>query len=273
VIRIAMRPLAAALMVVALGACAGGGASPAERAVSETGERLADISSGELTIRILTGGLENDDADTGFELRGPFDVDDDPPTARFTYTQFVAGTEQTSIFTTTGGASFVEVDGVAYELDDDRAGQLEIAGPLEGLNLSAWLIDPTITGSDGGIERIEAQLDTPIVIRDLVTLSAGDGAPGELAELAEEDADAIRRAARTARATLETGSEDRLLHRLSGVMEFSRDPDTGVRIPGGRFEFAIEISDHDGAVTITPPANPRPISELPEPQPASSPND
>jgi hypothetical protein len=256
-------PVGVALLLTGCAVLAGG--SEAERAVSETGERLADITSGTVEIRVLTGGLDDAGADVGFELEGPFDVVADPPVARFTYTQFVADTEQTSVLTTVDGASFIEVDDVAYRLDEDGSRGVRIDGPLEGLDLSAWVLEPTLSEHGGGVDRIEGRLDAPVAIRDLMTLSAGDTATGPHTAFAEADADQIRSAVRSSTVVLETGSENRLLHRIHGVVEFARDPDTGVRIPGGRFEFTIAISDHNEPIDVSAPADPRPIGEMPEP--------
>jgi len=258
----ATRRAAACSLALALAATACGG-SEADRAVRDTGERLADVRSGELVLRVVTGALEDEGADTGFELAGPFDLAADPPAARFTYTQFVADAQQVSTLTTAGGEAFVEVDGVAYQLDDAAAARLRPAGPLEGLDLSAWLVEPTIVAQEGGVDRIEARLDTPIVLRDLMTLGAELDARPEPPGMDATDADRLRRAARSAVATLETGSHDRLLHRLHGRIEFASGTHPDLQLPGGRFEFTVMLAGHNQPVTVEAPADARPVEDLP----------
>lgn len=247
-------------LVLATSACAGG--TPAEQAVAETGERLQEIQSGDMTLRMVVGPLEEGADDVGFEMTGVFQTGGDAPAAQLTYTQFVAGTEQTSTFTSVDGSAFVEVDGTSYELQDDAAGAIADIEAFNGLDLAAWMTEPQLVEGPDGIDRIESPLDPAVVLRDLLAMGARIGGDTGLPEIVPGEADQIRRAARDATGVLETGTDDRLLRQLSGRMDLV--PDERFGLPGGRLEFLLAVDRPNEPVQVDAPADPRPISELPD---------
>lgn len=252
-----MRPTLLAMLLTVV-ACSSG--SPGEQAVAETGVRLGELRSGELTLRMVVGPLEGDGGQVGFELSGPFQTGEEGSAAELTYTQFVDGTEQTTTFLAVDGAAYVEVDGTAYVLEDAQAGEIADIGALTGLDLSAWMMDPELVSSDDGVDRVEARLDAAAVLRDVVTMGARIAGADALGELGAADAEQIRAAARDASAVLETSTEDRVLRRLSGRLDLRPAADLG--LPGGRMEIELAVDRPNEPVRIQAPSDARPIAEL-----------
>jgi hypothetical protein len=243
---------------VVLVACGG---PSAEEVVERASTSLADVRSGELVLRVRTGALEGEAGDVGFEVTGPFAAGAGEPRAQLTYRQHVADTEQVTVVTAIGDRAYVEVEGRAYALDDPPPPLA--AGALETVDLGTWLLDPEVVEEDGDTRRIEARLDAPLVLRGLVALAAGAEAGEVLGELADADAETIRRAARTATATLEVVGAEGYLRRLHGRIELVTDVAEAVGAGGARIEFELGLDAHNEPVAISAPASPLPQADLP----------
>jgi hypothetical protein len=248
-------------LVLAAFVLSGCGGSDAEAIIERAAESLAEVRSGEVAVRVTTGPLEGEGADVGFEVTGPFSTADADPRAQLTYRQVVADTEQVTVVTAIGDAAYIEVDGQAYELDDPPPALT--AGPLADVDLAAWLVDPVVAEDADGGHTVEADLDAAVVLRDLLALASGAGAGDALGELAAADADAIRRAARSASAVLETAGDEGYLRRLHGRIDFATDVADAIGAAGARIEFELGLTRHGEPVTITAPPSARPQSDLP----------
>ena len=123
--------LLATLVVAAffLSACGGDG-DDAEDVLAETDERLEEIESGSLSMRLVVTPKCEDAETVGFELRGPFSLEGagQLPVARIAYTQTRGSERGTVTIVSTGRKAYVEVDGQAYELPSEQAEQLRQAG-------------------------------------------------------------------------------------------------------------------------------------------------
>lgn len=248
--------------VVLLSGCA----SDAEQAVGETGERLAELRSGELALRMSVRSLHDEASTVGFELTGPFALRERGlPHARLTYTQFVADTEQTSTLIATGEEAFIEVGGQAYRLPDEQAADLAVGDGdgFQSLALQQWLVDPEIVERDGDVEVIHADVEPATALRDLLALGHGLGADdAALPPLNDDEAERLRRAVRVASAELVTGAEDRLLRRLVLHLELATDADLPEPYRGGVIDVDLRVDGPNSPVEVQPPADPLPAEEL-----------
>ena len=204
-----MKRLAAlSLASLSLAACSGEGKEAAD-VVAETADNLAQIKSGEVSIRLAVTPKSNEAQAFGFELRGPFSLDGpgELPVARIAYTQIRGSERGTVTVVSTGRNAYVEVDGQAYELPPEQAAQLRLAGRVldegEGLGelgVDDWIEEPEL--SDGGsvgdteTDRIDAKLDVAKAAQDLVELSRGLG-QGALGDLSAVEEQLLERATRS----------------------------------------------------------------------------
>lgn len=129
----------------------------------------------------------------------------------------------------TGMHGFIEVDGTAYRLGLEHEEQLrstggDVTGGLTSLDISNWVVDPQ-GERDGDIDRVTGELDVVAVVNGLSELARSFGRP--LPSLDADD-ERLRDAAKDTRFELESGHDD------------PNEP-----------------------VDVSPPANPRPSSELP----------
>jgi hypothetical protein len=261
--------LAAAL---ALSACGGGGTS-AQDALSETGAKLGEIKSGDLTLELLftaKGGERQ-----GFRLEGPVALGNGSlPVADVEYTQIAGGQEAQTHFLSTGEKAFVEIDGTVYELPSALLRDLESAtaelrseGGLEQIELGNWMQDPQLSegGRVGGddTDRVRARLNVVAVVNGLLQIasefSGAQGAP----KVEGDAAESVRNAARSARLELWTGKDDRLLRRLRIAIEFGVDePAEFQSLVGAGIRFELAVLHPNKEVEVSEPEDARPSSEL-----------
>jgi hypothetical protein len=275
-----MRELAALCAAVLMLSACGGGSDDATDVLAETADNLEKIESGDLTMRLLVTPTGGDAETVGFELRGPFALGGpgDLPVARIAYTQIRGSERGTVTVVSTGRKAYVEVDGQAYELPPGPAARLRRAGEdlqqgkgLGELGLDNWIEEPELSeGREiGGAEtdRVEARLDVAAAAQDLVELGRGLG-QGSLDRLSSTDEQTIEQATRSATLELLTGEEDRLLRRLTIVVDLGFDVPTDLRdalgsLVGARIEFALGVDDPNRSVQVDEPENVLPYSELP----------
>lgn len=261
--------LAAAAAVTLLPAC--GGSEDGRAALAGTADRLAEIRSGRMALKLTIEPRDDPDAGrVGFELAGPFSLPRDGalPTARLEYTQIAGPRTGGATFVSTGEAAFVEVDGTAYALPPAQAVGGGVDDGLGTLRVDRWLKEPSAEEAGPGTERIVADLDVAAALTDLFDTARRAGAGDALPEITAEEAERIGGSVREARVEVVTGNDDRLMRKLDAHVEFGLDVPESLRdslgdVVGATVRFTLELDDHNEPVTVEAPGGARPFAELP----------
>jgi outer membrane lipoprotein-sorting protein len=149
-----MRRIAALVLAVCFLSGCGGGDEDAEDVLAQTADKLEEIESGMLGMRLVVTPKGEDGETVGFELRGPFALQGpgELPVARIAYTQIRGSERGTVTVVSTGRKAYVEVNDQAYELPPEQAEQLRQAGKelkegkgLGELGLDDWIKDPELS--------------------------------------------------------------------------------------------------------------------------------
>lgn len=272
-----MKRCAAALVfVVALAGCSDG---PAD-VLSEATGRLDEIDSGVLHVRLVaTGTGEIEGEQFGFELEGPFQMpaEGELPLADLTYTQIAGEESDTSAFVADGQAAYVEIEGVFYELPEDRVASLrggpeseDVSAQLEELEVHDWIVDPEIAdGPDvagDATRQIRGELDVVEAINDLFSIAQqlGAGSLAGVPRIEGEDAEQLENAVADSSAEVLVGEEDGLLRRLAMDIEFEADATEEVKealgsLGGVGFSFEMEIASPNEDVSVEAPPDAQPL--------------
>lgn len=261
----------AALLIGGCGLLLGGCGlldSPAERALSRTGEALAEVRSGTLDLTLTIGGQDEPGSDTGFALRGPFALDGGPlPVLDMEYTRIVGSRDATVTLRSTGDQAFVEVDGTTYELGEQEVATLRREGGepvLAGLDLGAWVVDPQLAEEEGGT-TVSGAVDLVALLGDLFGLAGGLGGEGLAAP---SGAEAERLAGAVTASSIEVvAREDGQLERLDAVVDLGSTQALGEAgfpdLRGARLTLSMALSGAGEPVEVDAPADARPFTELP----------
>jgi hypothetical protein len=253
-----IRRLAAFAVLAVIAGCGGG--PSADEVLRDTADRMDEIRSAELDMRLL---LEPDEGGgrVGFALSGPVDLGkrDGLPTARLEYIQIAGPREGRGTFISTGGKAFVELAGKAYRVPegalDAQAGTVR-----EGVRLPVgrWVRDPEV-GEEGDAYRVTADLDAVAALRDIF---AAAGAAGlDVPDLRGAAAGELREAVESATIELWSGREDRLLRRLKLDVAFRVQTPAALRddlgeLAGGRLAFDVDLTKHNEPVRVSAPEHP-----------------
>jgi hypothetical protein len=237
------RGAAFAVVVAVFAAGCGGGGASAGDVLGQTADRLGEIGSGELRMRLLVTPAERPTG-VGLELDGPFSLGggEPLPVTRMRYTRILGGQRTSAVLTSTGREAFLTSDGTTTRLDEETARTLAgAAGGDEprslsdlGLTVDAWFQDAELADGpevDGeATDRISGRLRTGRAVRDVLAALERAGAPvpapGERLE------QRIDQAVRSSTAEVITGEEDRLLRRLSIDVELGPGRELDAAIPG-----------------------------------------
>jgi hypothetical protein len=254
--------------VVALVGCGGS----AEDAVEETATKLGELRSGDLHLTVLASprGVPLTRG-TGFVLDGPFALGRPGrlPALDVRYTK-IAGPRRGSVrLVSTGRRAFLEQPEGAYALGPAEQRRLRAAaGPpggatgLERLHVEDWVVDPELSSGAnlGGAEtdRVTSAIDVVAAANALV---AATGGPAEA--IRGVDAERLRRAVRSSRLVLVTGSDDRLLRRLTVDLDLAADLPPVMRtqlgeLGGARFRMDLSIDEPNRPVRVRAPEGARP---------------
>lgn len=270
------RLLALLALATALAGCSlGGGGGDAEDVLGETARNLGEIRSGTLDLRLIVAPRDGDEF--GFELHGPFALASEEgalPVLDVDYTQIVDGRRGTVSLVSTGDQAFAVVDGQAYELGEAQTTELRAAsgalGEFDELPIDDWVVDPEVEdgGEAGGAETdlVTGELDVVAAANGLIELARGFGRP--LPRIEGPNADVLRDSARETSFSVRTGADDRLLRQLLLEAELGLDLPVALRaalgdLAGASITFELGIEDPNEDVSVEPPPNPRPSSELP----------
>jgi hypothetical protein len=262
-----MRSAAAVLVSLALVVAGCGTAGAARRELRQTAQRLGQIRSGDLTLRLVVTGTKGKKSRIGFQLRGPFELRPNAlPLANIEYTQYAGVRQATATFVSTGTQTYALVSGKRVPIPASDTSQIASAasglgvGGGSGLRIDSWLKDPSV--SDGGTvggaatDHITADLDVVNAANSLLGLlrSLGHAAP----TITGDNADQLRKAVKSSSIDVWTGKRDKLLRRLELKAELGFDvPDELKRalgdVVGANIEFELAVSNPNQPVHIRAP--------------------
>jgi len=266
------RFIAAVSCALLLGACGGDETAPAGP-LEETAQRLGEIRSGDLDLRMTTSTGDEGASEAGFELTGSFELPAEGglPVADVDYTQ-IGGDAETSIgYIATGEQIYVEVEGQAYELAPEQVerfrGPPESDGAgLSSLELETWVKNPQVSEGAAGVEVITGELDVVTALNDLFALAEELGA-GDVPQIEGEDVARLQEAVESATIEVQTGAEDRLLRSivmdvdLVSPLAETLDPSLAGTLGVG-FSFELAISNANGDIEVEAPPDALPITDL-----------
>ena len=272
-----MRRAASLLVVVALLAGCGGNGR-ANQVLSDATGNLGKLRSGDLTLRLVVSPREGTKGRIGFELRGPFALRPGMlPVAKVAYTQIAGAHEATATFISTGTKAFAVVNGKAYELPAASTNAVRQAAGGPGgsstfgqLRIDNWVKHPVVgnSGEVGGAPttRVSGDLDLVAAANGLLDLvrQLGRAAP----TIEGDQAKQLENAVRSSSFELWSGRDDHLLRRLLLKADLGLDVPQSLRrvlgdVIGAKIDFELAILNPNKPVSVAPPTNPLPSSQLP----------
>jgi hypothetical protein len=268
----------APLLVLAVLAAGCGGNGHASQVMSDAAGNLGKLRSGNLTLRLVVSPREGTKGRIGFELRGPFALRSGGlPIAKVVYTQIAGSHQGTATFISTGTKAYAEVNGKAYELPASSTNALRQAAGGSGssntlaeLRIDNWVKDPVVTdgGEVGGTatNRVSGDLDVVAAANGLLDLlrQLGRDAP----TIAGDQAKQLESAVKSSSFELWAGRDDHLLRRLLLKADLGLDVPASLRrilgsVVGAKVDFELAVSNPNKPVSVAPPTNPLPSSQLP----------
>jgi hypothetical protein len=266
------------VLVLAVLAAGCGGNGRANQVMSDAAGNLGKLRSGDLTLRLVVSPREGTKGRIGFELRGPFALRPSAlPVAKIVYTQIAGAHEGTATFISTGTKAYAEVKGKAYELPASSTNALREAAGSSGssntfaeLRIDNWVKDPVVTdgGEVGGTttNRVSGDLDVVAAANGLLDLlrQLGRDAP----TIAGDQAKQLENAVKSSSFELWAGRDDHLLRRLLLKADLGLDVPPSLRrvlgsVVGAKVDFELAVSNPNKPVSVAPPTNPLPSSQLP----------
>jgi hypothetical protein len=263
----------AALLIVVATVAAGCGGGHAHAVLSDTADKLGQLHSGDLTLRLVVSPRTGTKGRVGFELRGPFALRPGAlPIAKVAYTQIAGARQATATFISTGTKAYAEVNGKAYELPASATESVRraAAGPagtggFGGLDIASWVQHPSVT-SAGNDDHVSADLDVVAAANGLLGLLRGLGR--DAPTIQGNEAKRLRDAVDSSSFDVWTGAQDHLLRRLLLKADLGLNVPASLRrvlgdVVGAKVEFELAVAHPNQAVSVPPPANPLPSSQLP----------
>jgi hypothetical protein len=266
-----MRRAALLLLPLALVPAACGGSGGAARSeLRQTAQRLGEIRSGDLTLKLLVSPTSGTKGRIGFDLHGPFELRSNAlPVADLQYTQYAGSKQATATFVSTGAQAYALVDGKRVALPATATAELRSAagglgvggGSGGGLRIDSWLQNPSV--SDGGTvggaptDHISAKLDVVNAANGLLAFvrALGHAAP----TISGNSADQLRKAVKSSSIDVWTGKKDHLLRRLDLKARLGFDVPKELQralgsIVGANFEFELAVSSPNRPIHIAAPS-------------------
>ena len=290
--RLALLPVLALCLALGLAACGGGSDSDdAKKKLDEAFEK--PIESADVTVDVAAeiSGLPLVGGGIKAKLTGPYKSNgkDKTPSLDFDITASGVGQNVSAGVTSTEDNVYVTYGGQAYELGEENVedatknfeGQREKNTQDEkqlsaaGVNPADWVTDAKSEGDANvaGVdtEHISAKVDVDKVFDDANKLvqEAPDvgGQIGERVpeELTAEQKSALSQLVKDPTLDVYIGKDDGIVRRVS--FDFKLEVPEGDRsqfqgVSGADLSVSVEFKDVGKPVTITPPANPKPISDL-----------
>jgi hypothetical protein len=268
----------ASLLVVVACVAGCGGSSRANQVMSDAAANLGKLRSGDLTLRLVLSPREGTKGRIGFELRGPFALRPGGlPVAKIAYTQIAGAHKGSATFISTGTKAYAEVNGKAYELPASSTNALRQAAGGSGgsnsfgqLRIDNWVKHPVVAdgGQVGGAPttRVSGDLDVVAAANGLLDLlrQLGRSAP----RIEGDQAKQLENAVKSSSFQLWSGRDDHLLRRLLLKADLGLDTPQSLRrvlgdVVGATIDFELAVSNPNKPVSVPPPTNPLPSSQLP----------
>jgi hypothetical protein len=268
---------AASLLVLVAVVAGCGGSGRANELLSDTAGNLGKLRSGDLTLRLVVSPLQGTKGRIGFELHGPFALRPGAlPVAKIAYTQIAGAKKGTATFISTGTKAYAEVNGKAYDLPAASTEAIRQAAGGGGsstfaeLRIDDWVKDPVV--GDGGevggapTTRVSGDLDVVAAANGLLDLmrQLGRDAP----KIEGDQAKQLENAVDSSSFELWSGKDDHLLRRLLLKAELGLDVPESLRralgnVVGAKIHFELAVFNPNKPVSVAPPSNPLPSSQLP----------
>ena len=258
------RALALAVVAAAfLAAC--GGDDGGDGALHGADDKLAEVESGTLHVRLETAAA--DSGPVGFDLDGRFaEGDGEYPVLDLTATRLLGDTELATQVLSTGDAVFVTVDDTTYEVPEEDAGELAGLG-LGGLDVAGWVLDPQ--ESDGeevdgvATRRITGRLDVVALLADLAAVEIRSGGEA-LPELDDEAEERLRALVQDDEVEVLVGADDGIVRRVRASAELAGTvpaelQDALGRVANARLEVLVELGDLGADVQVAAPDDAQPL--------------
>ncbi len=245
--------------------------TPGTRALDATQDKLDDVRSGTLSLVLLASAADAPDGTgAGFRLAGPFAVattEGSLPVADLRFTRITGSDERTTRFVSTGSRAYVVAGGDVTELTEEQVADLRVRDGgstegLEGLTLSRWLDDPTVSPGpevDGvATEQVTGKADAVAILNDIIGLLDQFGTGQEGVDRLDGDAaDRVRKAVSAAGAEVVTGKEDRLLRRANVSVDLAvADPQVRQALgdlAAARLALSLEVTNLNQPVEVAAP--------------------
>lgn len=262
-------------LVLLLAGCGGGG--DANQVLSDAASSVGKLRSGNLTLRLVVSPRQGTKGRVGFELRGPFALRAGAlPVAKIAYTQIAGAHEATATFISTGAKAYAEANGKTYELPSSSAESIrQAAGGGSGsgfaqLRIDNWVKSPKVSdgGEVGGVstKRVSGDLDVVAAANGLLDLirQLGRNAP----TIEGDQAKQLDQAVQSSSFDLWAGRDDQVFRRLLLKADLGLEVPESLRrvmgaVVGAKIDFELAVSNPNKPVTVQPPANPLPSSQLP----------
>lgn len=263
----------ATLLIVLATLAAGCGGSHAHAVLSDTADKLAKIHSGDLTLRLVVSPRTGTKGRIGFELRGPFALRPGSlPIAKVAYTQIAGARQATATFISTGTKAYAEVNGKVYELPAAATESVRRAaggpggsGGFGSLDIASWVKDPKVS-TEGRDEHVSSELDVVNAANGLLGLlrSLGRQTPTIEGDEAKRLTDAVQ----SSSFDIWTAKQSHMLRRLLLKADLGFSVPPSLRrvlgdVVGAKIDFELSVAHPNQAVSVPPPANPLPSSQLP----------
>jgi hypothetical protein len=264
------------ILVALVAGC--GGSSRANEVMSDAAANLGKLRSGDLTLRLIVAPRQGTKGRIGFELRGPFALrPGELPVAKIAYTQIAGAHKGSATFISTGTKAYAEVNGKAYELPASSTNALRQAAGGSGssnafaeLRIDKWVKDPSVAdgGQVGGVPtmRVSGDLDVVAAANGLLDLvrQLGRAAP----TIEGDQAKQLENAVKSSSFELWSGQDDHLLRRLLLKADLGLEVPQSLRrvlgsVVGARIDFELAVSNPNKPVSVAPPTNALPSSQLP----------
>ena len=275
-------PVLVLLAAVALiaGCGGGGGSSKDARALIDKAFQQS-IGSAEMTLNIeaKVNGVAQLSQPINLKVAGPYQSNGKGKLPSFNWQVSVSGGGQafSGGIISTGDNAFVNFQGTNYEVGADKVAQVnQSSGPGRslkdyGIDPQAWVKDPTDEGTENvnGVDttHVKASVDIGRMFSDFnkTIQKAGSMSTAAPQQLSPETIQKIQDVVKNPKFDIYVGKDDDKIRRLSVSVDFQIPADQRAKFQGaegGTLNFSIDFAKVGEPQTITPPANPRPISEL-----------
>jgi hypothetical protein len=244
------RMVLAVAVVLFAGGC-GDEPSTAERTLAEGADRMEQVRSGTVRLKVAASTSEQPDREVGFEIEGPFALAEEEgalPKARFSLTNLLGRQSHVASFASDGKQATVTQGGRTRTVEDDAVrhlrGRADAEEGLARLHIDEWARSPRV--ADDG--RIVAEVDVPAALNDILAVAADVGAhPQGVGSIDGEDAERLRRSVRSSRLEVEVDEETDVVRQVRMLVAFGADAQDDVarvleRLAGVRLAFELDLN-------------------------------